>query len=421
MEAWYRLDNAAKVFPAVTDNRNTSVFRVAAVLRNPVDPVALQPAASAALKRFPSFSVRVRSGLFWNYLESNPFPFFIEEERDYPCYPMDLTARNRHLVRVLYSGNRVAVEAFHAVTDGSGATEFLKCVLLNYFAVLGRNINPEGLVLTDANGPRPEEAEDGFALVNTQGAAAPARVAFRSPYRLKGTPFDSAGNNVIHGTLSARGLNEVSRAAGGTMSAYLAAALIHSMPEPGSPSAAPVVVAVPVNLRKAFPSPTVRNFFGLVTVGANIGRELPFAETVKAIDLELKEKTSVESLRSLVRANVSLEKNRATRAVPLRVKDVFVNIGFNAFGENAKSVSLSNLGKVSLPSGLAAEVARVETVLYPTPKSPINCGVSSVNDALTISFTRSIREAQAIRRFFGLLARESGLEITVDSNDWGIE
>mgnify|MGYP001403057258 CR=1 FL=1 len=40
MEKWYQLDNAAKVFPSVTSERNSSVFRVAAILKTEVKPEA---------------------------------------------------------------------------------------------------------------------------------------------------------------------------------------------------------------------------------------------------------------------------------------------------------------------------------------------------------------------------------------------
>jgi hypothetical protein len=312
------------------------------------------------------------------------------------------------------------------VTDGFGAMEFLKTLLFNYHKILGRSIDPEGLVLTAENGPIPAESLEGFSAVKgAPGGLAPKPAAASAsrrgaPFRLLGKPLEPPGNNVIHGVVSASALNGKAREAGATITAFLAALLVRSLPAPGS-AHRPVVVTVPVNLRKAFPCRSVRNFFGVVNLGLGLDPAFSPQETLRALDLELKEKTGTGNLKALVESNLGLEANKVARLAPLGFKDVCVNIGFNAFGENAKSVSLSNLGNVALPSALAPEVARLETVLYPTPKSPINCGVCSVNDRLVISFTRAITEADAIQRFFSLLASETGLAVTVDSNDWGLE
>lgn len=42
---WERLDNAAKIVPAVSDSRGSNVFRVSAVLTDEVDPELLEKAA----------------------------------------------------------------------------------------------------------------------------------------------------------------------------------------------------------------------------------------------------------------------------------------------------------------------------------------------------------------------------------------
>ena len=61
----------------------------------------------------------------------------------------------------------------------------------------------------------------------------------------------------------------------------------------------------------------------------------------------------------------------------------------------------------------------MEMVLYPTPKSPVNCGICTVNDKLAISFSRTIIEPDIIRYFLNYLSEKDGLEVAVYSNDWG--
>jgi hypothetical protein len=48
---WNRLDNAAKLFPAVSDVNSANVFRVSARVTQPVEPAILQVALETTLAR----------------------------------------------------------------------------------------------------------------------------------------------------------------------------------------------------------------------------------------------------------------------------------------------------------------------------------------------------------------------------------
>ncbi len=66
---WYRLDNSAKLFPAVADKINSSVYRISVVLNDEVNPEYLQKAVDEIYEYYPMYMVRLKKGLFWNYLE----------------------------------------------------------------------------------------------------------------------------------------------------------------------------------------------------------------------------------------------------------------------------------------------------------------------------------------------------------------
>ena len=76
------------------------------------------------------------------------------------------------------------------------------------------------------------------------------------------------------------------------------------------------------------------------------------------------------------------------------------------------------MGSVSLPSGMAPHIASGEAIIYPTRKSPLNCGVISAGGVLTVSFTTTITDRENIRGFFHFLAQQ-GMGVTVYSNNWG--
>lgn len=98
---WLNLDNAALIFPAGDTADISNMFRVSAVLKEPVDPVMLQKALNLTVPRFPSLTSSLKRGLFWYYLEPSNKPLVVEKQKDFPCRKISLDARNA-LIRVTY-------------------------------------------------------------------------------------------------------------------------------------------------------------------------------------------------------------------------------------------------------------------------------------------------------------------------------
>ncbi|HCW73139.1 MAG TPA: hypothetical protein DHM90_04370, partial [Clostridiaceae bacterium] len=62
---WSKLDNASKIFPPTTTNRDTKVFRLSCELTEDADPEALIRALSPTLESFPFYRSVLRRGAFW--------------------------------------------------------------------------------------------------------------------------------------------------------------------------------------------------------------------------------------------------------------------------------------------------------------------------------------------------------------------
>lgn len=56
---WFKLDNAAKIFPGQNSRTWSNVFRIGVQLKKEIDPEVLLLALKATLKRMPSFNVRI--------------------------------------------------------------------------------------------------------------------------------------------------------------------------------------------------------------------------------------------------------------------------------------------------------------------------------------------------------------------------
>lgn len=76
---WLPLDNAALIFPASENADMSSMFRVGALLNEPIDPVELQYAVNEVVPRFPGFAATLKGGFFRYYLEPSATPLVVQE------------------------------------------------------------------------------------------------------------------------------------------------------------------------------------------------------------------------------------------------------------------------------------------------------------------------------------------------------
>ena len=144
---WYRLDNSAKIYPAIISDRETTLFRISFTLKEPVDSVTLQKAMDNVYDRFPYFNVSLGKGIFWNYLEENKEPYSIHCDTPSPCENINAIYYNGYLYKVLYFKNKISTEFSHVMTDGYGGLEYTKTLVMEYLRLCGHIIANDGSVI----------------------------------------------------------------------------------------------------------------------------------------------------------------------------------------------------------------------------------------------------------------------------------
>src|SRR6056297_1712002 len=115
---WLKLDNAAKIFPAVSDNELSSVFRLSVVFKEKIHIAELQSALAKTYKRFPYFNVHLNHGFFWHYLEVHKGVPRLEADIWPPLQAFRTKFIHDRLYRVLARGREVSLEMMHSVSDG---------------------------------------------------------------------------------------------------------------------------------------------------------------------------------------------------------------------------------------------------------------------------------------------------------------
>ena len=422
MDQWYRIDNTGKIFHAVSSATNSSVFRVSMIMNETVEPECLQEALDIVAVRFPTLTVRVRKGLFWDFMEHNDEQLLVKPETGHPCSPIDRKENNAYLIRVLYFEKRISVEIFHSLTDGGGAVEFLKTLVYQYLVQRGEEVATDGVILHPEDAPEPEEMEDSFERYASSDTALRPEGRAEKAYQIKGTAFEPPGIHVTHGVVDGTALNAFAKSRGTSLTGFLTSVLIQAIHEERmrrDMTDGTVSIALPISLRRQFPSVTLRNFFSVANIGVPMDGYMHLEDIIKEVTGQLISHTDKNVLQAGIDRFVSLQGKWIVRALPVLVKYPIMRIGFNQYGERSKTMTFSNLGNIPLPESLKPHVDRMEVILYPTRKSPINAAIGTLNGRLTITFARSIEEADIIRAFFKSLTEITGLDVEVYSNEWG--
>ena len=187
---WYKLDNAAKLYPAIKRRRWTAVFRISAKLTEPVDKQLLQQALDITLPRMSVFSCKLKTGLFWYYFDKNPEKALVTDDVINPCIKLYRKTSSGYLFRLRSHGNSVALEIFHSLSDGYGGIIFLKTLLAQYFTLKGHVIPATEGILDCTQSIKPEEVEDGF--LKSYNKKATRSWKENKAYQIKGTSQSGA-------------------------------------------------------------------------------------------------------------------------------------------------------------------------------------------------------------------------------------
>ena len=417
---WMRLDNAAKIFPAAKRRNWNNFFRISATLTEPVDTAVLASALDVTARRFPSIAVRLRRGVFWYYLEEIPQPPPIQEEKSCPLAHAPFQEVRRCAFRVLVYRDRIAVEFFHALTDGTGGLIFLKTLVAEYLTQkYGVSIPAEYGVLGRLEEPDPEELEDSF--LRYAGDVKASRKE-STAYHLSGTPERDGYKNLITMMLSAEEVRACAKSRGLSVTELLCAAMMQAILDLQAEKVRdprrrkPVKVLVPVNLRGLFPSRTLRNFASYITpeLDPRMG-ECSFKELCDEVHHRMGLENNRRTMRAKFAANVASERSPVLRVMPLFIKNIAMKAVFDAVGERKSCLCLSNLGNVQLPEAMAAYVRRMDFIIGVQAAAPHDCGVVTWNGTMYINCIRSIREPELEMHFYRVL-RKLGLHVTVESN-----
>ncbi len=416
---WYQLDNAATIMPSTTRGADTRVFRICCELKEKVNPEILQEALDKTIEEFPHFNVILRKGLFWYYLdEINARPLVTEDNKP-ACARLYYPGRRNLLYRVNYFGNRINLEMFHVLADGTGGFTFFKKIIMHYLSIAHDLEIPAD---AEDTASATEKNVDSFRhfYSRDKNKAMWKTLGDVKAYQIKQVKDDNMINHLLEGTISASKFIELSHkyetTAGILAVAVYIEAVIRSM-SVREKNARPIVISVPVNLRQYFPSETTRNFFGAISVPYYASS---YDGTLESILPEVKksfaEQLTEDKIREVMNSYSDLVHNPGIKLVPLFIKDLAISY-FTSQNRKGTTATMSNLGRIKMPENMTPYIDRFSPFMS---THNMQICVSTFGDKMVFGALSAYMEHRVLVNFFRRL-EELGMEVELGTNDFDQE
>ena len=405
---WRRLDNSAKIFPMSTGEKYSTVFRISAVLKNDIQQEILQRAVVETLEKYDAFKVRMRTGLFWYYLEENNKQPIVEEEKDYPCKYINPRRNRGYLFKVTYYKNKINIDIFHSLTDGNGGTTFFKEIVYTYLEMC----YPEDLKQENRKTRKIEyDIEDSY--IKNYNKKINTNVPNPRAYELKGKKIKLGAISAIHQIIDLEQLKKECEKYNVTVTQYLTAVLMYAIYKENYKSKKPLRVCIPVNLKKYYPSKTISNFFSFIMLDGKKKQE-NFEEIITLVKKEFKEKLAEEEILKTMSGTVKLGNNIFIKMIPLALKNIIVRLAYLEIRKHS-TITYSNTGRVGIMGEYQKYIDYFMILISPDPVEKIKCSSCTFENKIVFTFTSILNNSKIERAFYEFL-KNKGIEIKIESN-----
>lgn len=409
---WFALDDAAKIYPLSMKRGQMSVFRLSVYLKQPVIPELLQMALTFTIKRFPSFATTVKKGFFWHYLNTAKRRYSIVPESNIPCSYIEIAKSGSQSFRVLYNANRISVEYFHVLTDGTGGVVLLKTLTAEYLRLLGitsdknegiLNLNDIPTIGETANEfSRADETEKVSGFVDKPAVQMSGKLAKKKPCR------------VYHFKIDASKLKEVAKSKNATITAYILALMFVAGKYATDELDGNINTQIPVNMRKYYPSPSLRNFSMYCGIKLPLRDITDVDSILEEISNQLASKASKQNLSEMMNSTEQMIK--LMQHIPLFLKSSVAKMAYGYLGENIFSDTLSNLGVVTMPLELEEQIDYMDFVLGPSVINRVNCALVTFGNTAMLSITKMTADPSFEEKLLSMLLSE-GVETVVQGSE----
>ena len=305
-----------------------------------------------------------------------------------------------------YYKKRINFEVFHVLTDGTGATEFLKELVTNYLYLVHKEEGLEQVSMLPEDMTVQDQEDDSFLKYYSKEQRRPKEKKIHA-FQIRKKKKDGHHLHVHESIVLVQDVLKRSRELGVSMTVFLTAVYLMAIHEEMSKmqEKRPVVLMVPVNLRKFFPSTSMLNFFNWIEPGYDFAKQDNSFEAILEYTKEFfKEQLTKEKMSAHISELLALELHPILRLAPLELKNLCIHAGAK-FSEKNVTAIFSNMSVVKMPESYVPYIERFG-VYTNTPK--LELCLCSFQDKLSFAFT-SRYDTENIERNFYRLLKEQGI------------
>ncbi len=399
----YNIDNAGKIFPMTYTKEAPGCFKLCAYLYNEVNIDILQEAVYIALERFPNFNVTLKNGLFWHYYKTNLNKPKVEKETEIPFLLIEPFSKGSFPFQVLYNEKKICVEFYHALTDANGGMEFLKAICYHYLILNKVELVNNDTILTNEIEFDSTEHRDSFN--DNYNKKAIKYEKDPSCLKLKG---EKTNTEIVNVLVNVEKLKVLAKKENFTITEYIGGTIIYSIyKNVDNIDKLPISLLVPVNARKYYNSKSLKNFILYIRSPFFIKDEVTLKDTRECVKNTLRNDLSKDYLDSLIKSNVSIQKNFFLNFSLLFIKKRLMKFGYKKVAGGKTSITFSNVQDVKTPELMKDYIDTFEFSISPSNSLPIAFSGVSYNNKLRLSFNTNIKEREIINHFISILEEEN--------------
>lgn len=408
---WCKIDTASIMFSSLSSEKWGRTFRLSAYFKDDIDPVYIEQAVRELKPHYPSVYAYLKKGFFWNYLALTDRLPEIRELTDEGMLPVVKRKDGRPDFRITYKNKRISIECSHSLGDGKGIQIYFKALLKRYNEL--------------KNGEKGE-------YISSEKPSENSRNAFADYYDKNGEKDKRKNGKAFHfpeiyedNFLDLRfletntsALKALSHKEGLTITEYLTAVLMLGIIKcADAPVNEDITVAVPVNLRRFFPTLTVRNFTvqSFVTFSPEGRKDVSLGEIIENTRGQLRSQLTKEELIKSVNKFGGLVNNPVLRVVPNVIKLPVLRKMQKSTHEGVSTI-FTNYGDCRLPESLQGDVEKLQFVNGDTRSYglAVTCSCIGYGDNLSMCFSHANKDIRWYEAVCDILEKE-GLAVEKSS------
>ena len=413
---WYELDAFAKTYSSIISEGRTTCFRLSALFTENIDIKILKEVSNFLEKKYPFYNSELKKGIFWNYLQQKKTHFMIRKEVTYPCTDI----RKDNPLRIIYFNNKISIEIAHFLTDGKGALLFFQDLIEKYleekYFCEKTNFQKIEKILESSDETEKIKKNEYVDLYEKYLKKVSKETTIKSAFHLPIKILEKGQYHVTTGEISINDLKAESKKYGTTIGKYLLAVYFKILLDRYSQAKNPIVIGVPVDLRKIFEETTYRNFFINITpsVDASLGA-YSLSEIITYLDNYFALKiTKKEFYKSIYKAMNPIG-NMIIKSVPYLIKRLFFPFIFDYYGERGYTTGFSNLGIFKIDKKYEKFLKGLRFLPPPSKRCKIKMGVISDNQKIYVNFGNLTANYDIERDFF-IYLRKRGIKSKIITN-----